>query len=133
MQDIDIWKTNHCLNSAITEDVEEQLRQTPAAAVTPREQQELKEELKTSHREAVAASANAAFATKVHKRKRNNEVSFSYAVHEKATKKQVVQLTTSVKENADEIVDSVVKKLNAGERTKEEAIAEVNAFKGVSV
>ena len=108
------------------------MKQSPAAAVTPREQQELKEELKNSHREAVAASANAAFSMKVHKRKRSDdEVMYSYAVHEKATKKQIVQLTTSVKENADEIVDSVVKKLNAGECTKEEAIAEVNAFKPV--
>ena len=100
-------------------------------SVTPRNQQNLKEALRNSHREAAVASASAAFSMKVHKRKRNQEVFYSYAVHEKATKKQVVQLTSTAKENADEIISHVIKKLNTGECTKEEAIAEVNALKAV--
>lgn len=121
-------KQNHCF---ICEEVAGHLKDAPAASVTPREQQDLKEELKNSNREAAAASASAAFSMKVHKRKRNEEVFYSYAVHEKATKRQVVQLTSTAKENADEIVSAVIQKLNAGQCTKQEAVEEINAFKPV--
>lgn len=97
--------------------------------VLPKDQQRLMAEGREEKRKPPQKQC-ADFIVKVHKRKgAKGAVHLSYAVVDTKESKQIVQLTSSARDDAQEIVDNVVASLNEGSVTKDDAIHAINAAK----
>ena len=72
------------------------------------------------------------FSMRRHKRKaKDGHPIFAYAIWSSQAQKQLVQLTSTAKEDAESIVERQVAALNNGETTSEEVISYLNNLKPV--
>ena len=87
---------------------------------------------KVAAKEKPQPKAKAKFLVKKHKRAGEGEMAdwlYCCAIHDNLKNKQVAQLSSKF-ENYEQIVGDLVKELNSGDKSVEDAVSQLNAIKG---